>query len=264
MKKIAIFLSVSFFTVSLLTTAGFAAAANNNNTSTAASELEKIQKLKEMVASRVAELNLVEKRGILGTVREISKNTQLTVEDNKGNLRIIDLDELTKFQGLSASKSFGISDLKPGDLISFIGLYNKDTKRLIARMVIATKTLPIQFEGIVTEKNKVDYTLEVTDEKGNRKVIDIGITTKTKSYSKDTDLIKSGFTKIETGQRIIVTGYYDLKDKNRIIADRIIHFVDLPPSGTMKSLFEKQQNQASQSAKNETVSPAPTKKTTNP
>src|SRR3972149_12145987 len=117
MKKTLFIIFITIITTNLILT-GHSRAAQEDNTSTAASELEKIQKLKEMVASRVAELKLVEKRGILGTVKEVSKNTQLTIEDNKGNLRIIDIDELTRFQGLSASKSFGISDVKAGDLMS--------------------------------------------------------------------------------------------------------------------------------------------------
>ena len=58
--------------------------------------LEKIQQLKSIVASKVAEMNLVEKRGLIGKITETS-NTQLTIVDVKGQTRIVDIDELTKF-----------------------------------------------------------------------------------------------------------------------------------------------------------------------
>ncbi|MCL4354381.1 hypothetical protein M1349_02810 [Patescibacteria group bacterium] len=200
---------------------------------TSSADMDKIEKVVQMIASKTAELNLVEKRGILGTVKEVS-GTQVTIEDIRKNIRVIDIDELTKFQGADSSKSFGISDLKQGDLISFVGLYNKMTKRLLARTADQIKSLPVQFEGVVVEKNTVDYSLKVIDDKGISKTIEVETSTKTKSFDKNGDLLKSGFSKIETDQRVLVTGYYDLKDKNIINADRIVHFLDLPPSLDMK------------------------------
>ncbi|OGH12362.1 MAG: hypothetical protein A2857_01350 [Candidatus Levybacteria bacterium RIFCSPHIGHO2_01_FULL_36_15] len=186
------------------------------------SELDKIQKIKEMVASKVAELKLVEKRGVAGHVQETSTN-QITVSDINNKRRIMDIDELTKFQGnSSSSKSFGISDLKSGDLISTVGLYNKETKRLLARFVYLTKTLPVQFEGVVTDKDEIEYTLIVKSQSGETKTIDIESSTKTKSYSQENELVKSGFSKIDISDKLLITGFYDLKDKNLIIADRIV------------------------------------------
>lgn len=195
--------------------------------------LEKIQHIKSVVASKVAELNLVEKRGILGKIKEKS-NTQLTIEDIKGQIRIIDIDELTKFaqdtKSTSKESSFGVTDLKNDTYYSFIGLYNKETKRLMGRFISEVKTIPVYFEGVVAEINATDFTLTVFNEKGDKKTIDIGKTTKTFVHSKPDDLTKSGFSKIEMQQRIFVVGFLDLKDKNLIEATRVIHFSDLPPS----------------------------------
>ena len=55
-----------------------------------------IQRIKDIVASKVAELNLVEKRGIVGKLKENS-NMHLVISDIKSNTRNIDVDELTKF-----------------------------------------------------------------------------------------------------------------------------------------------------------------------
>ena len=59
---------------------------------------KKINELKERIASRVAELNLVEKRGILGTIASIS-GTKITLNDTQNRARIIDTDEITEFIG---------------------------------------------------------------------------------------------------------------------------------------------------------------------
>src|SRR3989344_3553663 len=74
---------------------------------------KEITNLKEKIASRVAELKLVEKRGIIGIVSEV-KDTQFTLTDSKGDTRFVDVDELTKFSGTDSKSTFGISDIKKG------------------------------------------------------------------------------------------------------------------------------------------------------
>src|SRR5579859_2417101 len=82
-------------------------------TATVSQSEEQINNLKERIASRVAQLNLVEKKGIIGTVSDVSE-TQLTITDMKGDNRIVDVDELTKFSSPSAKSTFGISDITKG------------------------------------------------------------------------------------------------------------------------------------------------------
>ncbi len=197
-------------------------------------EIDRIQKIKELVASRVAELNLVEKRGILGTVKETS-TMQIIVEDRNGDQRTIDIDELTKFQKNGDDKTFGISDVKKDDKLSFIGLYNKETKRLLARFISKNSSIPQYLEGVVTDKDTKNYTLTVIDEKGNKKVVDVSSSTKTSSFDKEVPALKSGFTKIQVGERILAAGFWDLKDKETLNASRIIHFKSLTPSSKMKA-----------------------------
>lgn len=68
-------------------------------------EQDTIEKIKEMVASKVSKLNLVEKKGVLGTVKDVS-NTQITIETPTKTQRFVDIDELTKFQdSLGSSKN---------------------------------------------------------------------------------------------------------------------------------------------------------------
>ena len=58
--------------------------------------VQQINDLKDRIASRVAQLKLVERRGVIGTVTAVS-DTQLTLVDTNDNNRFIDVDELTKF-----------------------------------------------------------------------------------------------------------------------------------------------------------------------
>lgn len=196
-------------------------------------EIDRIEKIKEMVASRVAELKLVEKRGFIGVVKEIS-NTQLTLEDKKGNKRLVDIDELSKFND-PGSKTFGISDVKKGDTLVCLGLYNKDNKRLLARFINKAKTSPKQIEGVIVNKNKTDFILDVATEDGKTFQVEVETSTKIQSYQKEEGLKKAGFSKITTGQRILATGFFDLKKTTQLNADRILYFIDIPGSEKMKN-----------------------------
>src|SRR3990167_5640769 len=93
---------------------------------------DKAQAIKEQlitnIASRVAQLKLVEKRGIIGTVTNVT-NTQITLSDIQNNTRFIDVDELTKFTSAKSKETFGISDITKGTTLGILGLYNKDSRR---------------------------------------------------------------------------------------------------------------------------------------
>lgn len=192
--------------------------------SDAPSAIEKIEKIKEMVASRVAELKLVEKKGIMGTVQQTT-STQINIADIQNTIHAIDTDELTKFQeGETVSKSFGISDIKKGDLVSAIGLYNKQTKRLLSRVVTKMKTSPVLLFGEISEKDAKNFSLTVSQRNSEKKTVDIEVATKTRLYAKKGGIQKSGFSKIMVGQGIFVIGYPDPKKEGVINALRIIHF----------------------------------------
>lgn len=206
---------------------------SQNQISTDSSELEKIQKIKDIVASKVAELNLVEKRGLIGTIKDTT-NSQVTIIDIKGNTRRIDVDELTKFN-LNSKRTGGISDLTKGSTYSFVGLYNKETQKLLARSISIVNTIPVYFEGAINGVDATNYQLTVVNEKGEKKTIDIQSSTKTSLGTVDGDLQKSGFTKLNVNERILAVGFWDKKDSNLLSTLRIIHFKDVPPSKEMQS-----------------------------
>ena len=196
-------------------------------TATASSSLEdKINDLKNKVASRVAELNLVEKRGIIGTVSDIS-NTQITLSDINDNTRFVDVDELTKFSSPSAKTSFGISDIEKGAKLGVLGLYNKSSRRILARFV---DVLPLMqyVHGAISSIDKTNFVLTVQTVDNKTFNIDIENATKTFSFTTTDGLIKAGFSKIVTGESLVVSGYPDKKDPNTIIASRIILLPSLP------------------------------------
>ncbi len=185
---------------------------------------DKVDALKDKVASRVAELNLIERRGIIGVVEDVS-DTQITVNDLNNKTRIIDVDELTKFSS-EDDNSFGISDIKRGSRIAALGLYNKESHRLLARFV-NEKNIPLFLHGVISETDEDKFTVTLLTEDGKEYVVDIEKITKSFSYN-DGELETSGFSKIEKMQNSIVIGFLDPKENNRLTASRIITFPDLP------------------------------------
>lgn len=193
---------------------------------------DQINDLKDKIASRVAQLKLVEKRGVIGTTTKVS-DTQLTISDLQNNNRLIDIDELTKFASPSAKESFGISDITSGMKLGILGIYNKQSRRILARFVEVVVT-PTLVQGAVTEINDEDFLLTVTTDSNSEVVVSVESSTKTSSYTSEGGLVKSGFSKIALGERISVVGYFDRKEKDQVNASRIILFPELAVNPKIK------------------------------
>lgn len=178
-----------------------------------------LEKLGNEIASKTAQLNLVEKRGIIGTVTD-SSNVQITLTDTNDNTRFVDVDELTKFFS-DSNKSFGISDVKKGMTLGVLGLYNKQSRRILARDVDAETAFPTIIFGEVSAIDKTNYELTVVKANGGTAVIEIQDVTKSYTFL-DGNLTKSGFSKVQTTQTISVTGFPDKQDANKISASQII------------------------------------------
>ena len=186
---------------------------------------QQINDLKNRIASRVAQLKLVEKRGIIGRVTDVS-HTQITISDLKSNIRFIDVDELTRFSSPNV-EAFGISDVTKGTNIGVLGLYNKESRRTLARFVNVL-SFPKIIHGTVLSVDREIYTIKVSTEEDKEITFDVETTTKTLSYSKDGPLIRSGFSKIKENQRVIIVSKTDSESKDKIPASKIILLLDIP------------------------------------
>lgn len=180
-----------------------------------------LEKLSTEIASKTAQLNLVEKRGIIGTVTDAS-DTQITLKDLNGNTRFIDVDELTKFSSAS-SKSFGISDITKGTYLGVLGLYNKQSRRILAREVNVQPAFPKINFGQISLIDKANFELTLVKENQQKVVIEITDISKTYSFSQNA-LVKSGFSKTNVGDAILAVGFPDKQDPNKILGSRILIF----------------------------------------
>ena len=188
------------------------------------------------IASRVAQLKLVEKRGIVGEANEAT-NTQITITDSQNNTRFVDVDELTKFSNPAAKGVFGISDIIKGTTVGILGLYNKESRRILARFVNVI-TVPVVAHGGVSLIDNKNYSLDITTEEGKQIIVDVENLTRTYSYTQKTGLVRSGFSKIKENSNIIVIGILSKSDENRLTATRIIFFPEIPSSLKVNSALK--------------------------
>ena len=240
MKNIATLLIVTIFIYSLYiinhiqayaTTASLSATAVPSPSASTSAEQKNsdlINNLKDRIASRVAQLKLVERRGVIGKVTAVT-DTQITLEDVRNNTRFVDVDELTRFSSPSAKGSFGISDIKKGTTLGILGLYNKQSKRILARFVNVL-ILPVHIHGVVTKIDKQNFITQIATEGAQQIFIDIETSTRTSSYTKADGLKRAGFSKVTKGERITVIGFPDSKKPDHVIATRIILFSELLPN----------------------------------
>jgi hypothetical protein len=214
MKKLLVFA----LTIYLILSFAKVSFAQNRATPTSTVTQQQIDELQTKIASKVAQLKLVEKRGILGTVESVS-DTYILLNDVNGNNKSIDVDELTKFY--STSNSFGISDVKKGNTLGILGLYNKDSRRILAREVNDISSLPLIAIGTVTNIDKGNYEISLKIENGKTYVFEIQDTTKTFIHTED-DLVKAGFSKLQLNQTVVASGNSDRGSSTKFLALKLI------------------------------------------
>lgn len=202
---------------------------------------DKLQEIRDQlitnIASRVAQLKLVEKRGIIGRVTDVT-NTQIVVTDLQNNTRFVDVDELTKFSNPAFKGTYGISDIAKDTNLGILGLYNKESRRILARFVNVVTT-PFIIHGGVAATDSENFSLSITTEEGKQMTVDIENITRTFSYTPDEGYIRSGFSKIKENYNIIVSGALDIKDESRMTATRVIFFPEIPISPKVNSMLDK-------------------------
>ncbi len=191
------------------------------------------------IASRVAQLKLVEKRGVIGKVSNAT-NTQITITDLQNNTRFVDVDELTKFSNPAAKGTFGISDITKNSTVGILGLYNKESRRILARFVNVT-TLPVVVHGGVSSVDNENFSFNIATEEGRQITVDVENLTQTYSYTQKDDYGRSGFSKIKENYNVIAIGVADKQDENRLIATRVIFFPEIPAGPKVNSALERTQ-----------------------
>lgn len=245
MRKIFL---IIFFISLVLPGYSFAQTTSSNEDSASKKATIEVDKIKDKVASRVAELKLVEKRGVVGVVESVEGN-QIRINDLNDKTRIIEVDELTKYS--SEEGSFDLSDIKEGTKISAIGLYNRESEKLLARFINEI-SIPLFLNGVISDKDEKNFTLSLSTEGEENYTVDVEKISKSFNFS-DGELKTIGFSDIPVLKNALIIGYPDSKNDKRISASRIIIFPDVPKNPRIEI------NTTIIPSKSASISPAPEK-----
>ena len=196
--------------------------------STASATTNKIEDLKDRLATKVAELRQTSRKAIWGRVKSTSL-TSFVVEVPGKDVKIDLVDEIKVIQYLKGKRTILTSeDIAVNDQVAVFGTYDATLDLLKAAVVLIQAPLPMRVSGTVTARDDAQFTLTLTTPEGQEYIIDIEKATKTLALDPSTpSLVKSGFSKIAVGSTVHVVGAPVPKKDRRISADRIVDLGNL-------------------------------------
>lgn len=196
----------------------------------------KIKELKEKLASRVAELNVLSQKVFKGEIKTISDQKIIfSVGVNEVTANLNDDTAISEIGSDAKKKQIKIDDLKVGQTVYIWGTFNATTSTLMAKSVVVME-LPLTLVGKIKSVDKKNFQITVSSlQKGY--LIDIDQTTRTLIYDQHQGLTRSGFSKFSEGQLVYVYGFLTItkEGKELLPAERILILAETsspPPSTT--------------------------------
>lgn len=211
--------------MSTLTTVVFAATPSATN--------QKIEDLKDRLATKVAELRQTSRKAIYGTVKSTSI-TSFVVETKTKDVKIELMDEIKVIQYLKGKRTtLTTDDIAKGDLVAVFGEHDATLDLLKAAVVVIQAPSPEHISGTVTARNDQEFTLTINTPQNQTYTIDIEKATKTLGWDRvKKEIVKSGFSKIASGATVHVVGLLLPKQDHRLSADRILNLNNPQESST--------------------------------
>jgi len=167
-------------------------------------QMEKIQELKERIATRVAQLRLSKKKVLSGKITDLN-NPLFIITSNEGTHKIeINEDTIINLSIDSKTKLLKFSDLKINQSIIAWGNYIQEGETLTAKGIFVKET----FLALVGTINDVDIkggTVTLQTVKTNQSyLLDVETFTKINTLDKDSKIIKLGFSKTKVGSFALI------------------------------------------------------------
>jgi hypothetical protein len=225
MKKLFL-IAIAF----VMTTSVYAATATPTATLTETATpdaQQKLDTLKNRLASAATQLQQSQKRAIFGTVKTTSVST-ITVSTKTSDLKIELTDTIKVFQVLKGKRTALTTDqISKGDDVVVFGDYDTNLDILKAQVVFIQNTIPQRISGAVTAVNKKDYTITVLTQGGQSYIVDYETTTKAFTWDATNGVQKSGFAKLFAGHTVQVLETPEANADNRVSAIRILDIGNL-------------------------------------
>jgi len=194
---------------------------------TATSSSEKLENLKDRLASAATQLRQSQKRAIFGTVKVTSVST-ITVATKTSDVKIELTDNISVFQMMKGKRTALTTDqVTKGDTVVVFGDYDTNLEILKAHVIFIQDSTPERLSGTITAVNKKDYTITVETPGGQTYIVDFETTTKNFYWTRDKGVQKAGFTQLVVGDTIHVLETPEPKIANRVSAIRILDIGNL-------------------------------------
>ncbi len=188
---------------------------------------QKLDTLKDRLASAATQLKQSQKRAIFGTVKVTSVST-ITVATKTSDVKIELTDDITAFQILKGKRTkLTIDQVTKGDDVVVFGDYDTNLEILKAQVIFIQDSLPERLSGTLTAVNKKDFTITITTPEGQSFIVDFETTTKNFGWTKDKGVQKAGFSQLIVGDTIHVLETPAPKIANRVSAIRILDIGNL-------------------------------------
>lgn len=202
-------------TLALLTTTSVYAA------SAATPSSQKLENLKDRLASAASQLQQSQKRAIFGTVKTTSVST-ITVETSTKNVKIELTDSIKVAQIIKGKRTnLTTDDVSKGDVVVVFGDYDTTLDLLKAKAIFIADALPERLSGTITAVDKKAFTVTVATSDGTSMLVDIETTTKNILWNKDIGTAKGAFSKYAAGDIVFVLETPE-KAANRVSAIRVL------------------------------------------
>lgn len=187
---------------------------------------DKIKELKDKLASRVAELNVVSQKVLTGEIKTLSdEKIILTVNDAEIN---VEINEDTKFYELgrdNKKSDLELDDLKTGEQVVVWGSFNSSTNTITTNNVYRQPN-DISFVGKVKGVDRKNFQVTVTDTENTDYTVDVEVDTKVNQYDASKGLVKAGFSKIKEEQFLYVLAEPPTNEKNLVSGKNIVVLFD--------------------------------------
>lgn len=233
-----------------------AATSSQSATITDTPATSQIENLKQRLATQVAQLQQVQKKAIVGTVKDISVST-LTVETKTNDVKIELTDNIGVFQTIKGKRTtLTTNDISKDDMVVVFGDYDLTLDLLKAKVIVIQDPLPMRISGTITDIDRKNYTVTLQTTEGPSYTVDIWNTTAMSTGDAQNGVTKGGFSKVQTGDTVLVVGTAEPKKDNYISALRLLDI------GLINSTPTPTETTAAASTSAQTVSATPTPKPT--
>jgi len=181
---------------------------------------EKINDLKERLATKVAELRAQNKRSFYGVIKEKSEtNMILLYRDEEIPVAVDDKTAYYSINAAGKQSDAKLDSFEPGETATVFGQLDLDNKTVIASYLYEQQ-LPLIDQGTVTEVDEDDGSFTIKSASGSI-TLDYEINTRC-TLLEDKEKTRCGLSSISIGDQVFLRIEPDEKDISRAKALRIL------------------------------------------